>query len=197
MAKALLRAWNAPVVVTTVEIDGVKGTAVRSENTSLSEVRRNADGLTWSQTDKALPMPLNLADASITLAVKASDIERTLNQQPLRITGLSGGKYILRIDGDSVGIFTSEQLASGINLAMLPTPMTKQAADVHALTLKHNNVHLSRWRQVEVALEKDTFAQAKQAMDALDRLEQEIVERQRATAQPKTRRYELRSEARN
>lgn len=194
MAKALLRAWNAPAIVTSVEIEGSRGAVVRSENTVLTELAKNGGILTWSQTDKALPMPLNLADAGIALAVKASDFEQTLNRQPLRIAGLASGKYTVRIDGETVGTFSADQLASGVNLAMLPTPMSKQAAEVHALTLKHNNVHFARWRQVEVPLETDGLTQVKAAMDALDRLEQEIVERQRASAQPKARRYELRQE---
>ena len=69
--------------------------------------------------------------------------------------------------------------------------MARQAAEVHALTLKHNNIHATRWRQVQTGLEKDAPAHMKQAMDALDALEADLIVAQRAAAQPKPHRYEL------
>jgi hypothetical protein len=86
----------------------------------------------------------------------------------------------LKIDGDKVGDFTKEQLAEGVNLAVLPTPMVKQAARVHDLTLKHNDVHFARWRDVQVDLQdyeapagssaqRYRFASEQSAVDALDR----------------------------
>ena len=45
--------------------------------------------------------------------------------------------------------------AEGINLAILPTPMAKQAADVHAMTLKHTNIHNARWRILQTPLADD------------------------------------------
>jgi hypothetical protein len=79
----------------------------------------------------------------------------------------------------------------GINLAVLPTPMLKQASDVHDLTLKHNDIHFTRWRLVQTRLEKDGAAQTGGALDALDKLEQEIIDRQHVAARPRLRRYEL------
>jgi hypothetical protein len=139
-------------------------------------------------------MPLDFKDPGIALAVRASDVETSLNQQTLKVTGLSGARYSLSIDGEPVDAFTKQQLAGGINLAMLPTPMTRQAADVHALTLKHNNIHFARWRQVQVPFEKDALPNATAAMTALDSLEEEVVQKQRAAAQPKAHRFELRPE---
>jgi hypothetical protein len=45
---------------------------------------------------------------------------------------------MLRIDGESAGAFSADQLAAGINLAELSSPMIRQAAEVHNLTPKHN-----------------------------------------------------------
>ena len=36
-------------------------------------------------------------------------------------------------------------------------PMLKQALAVHDLTLKHNNIHFARWREVQVPLEKENL----------------------------------------
>jgi len=163
---------------------------LQSENATVANVD-TVPTLHWTQTDAALPLPIDMSDPVMALAVQSSDVEQALNWQPLKITGLKLGRYGLKIDGASVGSFTSDQLASGINLAMLPTPMAKQAAEVHALTLKHNNVHFARWRSIQVPLEKETLTLKPPAMSALDALEQEIVAQQRAKAQPKPHTFEL------
>jgi hypothetical protein len=82
-------------------------------------------------------------------------------------------------------------LAQGINLAELSTPMTRQAAEVHVLTLRHNNIHAARWRQIQVPLEKDYSAKVSNALNALDELEADIVKQQRAAAFPKARKFEV------
>ena len=184
MAAALLKSWNAPALVTLVEIE--RGKLVKAENTAVT----NIDGLTWTQLDKALPMPVDPRDPVTALAVASSDFVATLNQQTLRVRGLDEGRYTLKIDGDSAGDFTSAQLAEGVNLAALATPMAKQAAEVHALTLKHNNVHFFRWRTLQTVLEADGF-NAGPSEASLDALEEQIVAAQRMAAQPKLRRYEL------
>jgi hypothetical protein len=127
----------------------------------------------------------------LALALRSADVVETLDQQPLSVTGLAAARYTLKIDGEEVGTFTREQLAEGINLAALPTPMTKQAQAVHALTLRHNDVHFVRWRQVQVPLQEERSSRLGKALAALDDLEEEIVREQRAAARPQPHRYEL------
>lgn len=190
MAEGLLKSWNAPATVTAVEIDAAGKQVVRAENTRVSDLRGQGS-LSWTQADRALPMPLDAKDAVLALAVRSSDFVEALNQQPLKVTGLTAASYTLRIDGEAIGKFTSQQLAEGINLAVLATPMAKQAAGVHALTLKHNNIHFARWRQMQVPLADDRLAHKQAALAAVDKLEDDVVAQQRAAAQPKPRRYEL------
>lgn len=189
MAEALLKAWNAPSVVSEVEIDAAAGKAVRANNSKVTGLGQGA--LRWTQEDGALPLPLDMKDPALALAVRSSDVINNLNRQTLRVTGLSAPRYTLKIDNEEIGNFTKEQLGEGINLATLQTPMTKQAAAVHALTLKHNTVHFASWRQVHVPLQESMTPAVKNAMNALDTLETELVRQQRAAAQPKARRYEL------
>ena len=117
-----------------------------------------------------------------------------MNRQILRVTSLPAAKYILRIDGEAIGSFTKEQLAEGINLARAATPMRKQAAEVHALTLKHNKIDNARWRSVQMALADDAPPSMPAALEALDKLEADLMSKQREAAQPKSRRYELTAE---
>jgi lysophospholipase L1-like esterase len=187
MAKALLKAWNAPALVSTVEIDAAASKVTNTENAEVSGL----SDLTWTQTDNALPMPINTRQPGMALVLSSSDVVEALNRQTLRVTNLSGAKYKLSIDGDTVGSFTRDELSTGVNLATLNTPMAKQAADVHALTLKHNNIHFARWRTVETTLADDGIASRHEAMNALDKLEVDLVMKQREIAQPKARKYQL------
>src|SRR5207253_1059499 len=107
-----------------------------------------------------------------------------------KVTGLSGQSYHLKIDGNDVGKFTKDELAKGINLALLPTPMLKQSLAVHQLTLKHNQIHFERWRQVQVPLAhlENTTPEIRKAlqdlMKAIDDREAGVVKEQRASAKP-------------
>jgi hypothetical protein len=145
------------------------------------------------EADEALPLPLPLDKdfKDIGLAIRSSDFVQALDQEPLKVTGLTAARYVLKIDGEKVGDYTREQLAEGINLALESTPMIKQASRVHDLTLKHNNIHFARWREVQIALQDYKLAGEQAAVDALDKLEEQIVQQQRAAAQPIPRHYEL------
>jgi hypothetical protein len=195
MAAELLKAWQAPALVSAVEIDAGSGKVTDARRTKVSELKAGAE-LSWTQLDEALPMPVDMNDSVIALAVKSSDFIQALNQQTLKVTGLSAASYSLKIDGNEVGSFAKEQLAEGINLATRSTPMARQAADVHKLTLQHNNTHFQRWRQIQVtyaAEGKSAKMQqaAKDLMAALDDEEAEQVKQQRAVAQPKPRQFQL------
>jgi lysophospholipase L1-like esterase len=191
MAEALLKSWNAPAIVSDVEVDAARKTAVRQRNATLASIGGEGKAIWWTQTDDALPMAIDTRDAATALAVRSSDVIDALNRQPLKVRGLAAGSYTLKIDEETAGSFSADQLASGINLATLPTPMARQAAQVHALTLRHNNLHATRWRQVQVPLEKEAAPHLLKALDALDELETDLIKAQRAAAQPKPRKFEL------
>ena len=82
-------------------------------------------------------------------------------------------------------------LFTGVNLALLPTPMASQALDVHALTLKRNQIHYERWRHVQVPMQDLKSERLQTALDGLDALEADLIDQQRAAAQPRPRHYEL------
>ena len=190
MAEALLKAWNAPAQVSSVEIDAAAKRVLRAENTAVTGLNV-ADNLNWTETDRAIPLPLDWQDKALALAVQCSDVVEALDQQLLRVTGLTTDRYALKIDGEDVGVFTRQQLEAGLNLAVLPTPMAKQALSVHELTLSHNQIHFARWRELQVPLANQPYRHLQPAMETLDKLEAEIITKQRATAQPKPRKYEL------
>ena len=193
MAEALLKAWGAPSVVSDVSIDATGKKVTRAQNTKVSDLQNGAT-ISWTQNDEALPFPLDTSNPQMALALKSSDFMESLNREPLQVTGLTAPRYTLSIDGNEVGNFSREDLATGVNLATLATPMTDQAQDVHRLTLKHNDQHFWRWRTIQVPLQ-DHSADVQKAqgplLKALDDEEAQTVALQRAAAQPKPHRFEL------
>jgi hypothetical protein len=133
-----------------------------------------------------------LKDGPTALAVRSSDVVAGLDRQIVKAVGLDAEKYTLSIDGTAVGDFTKGELAEGVNLATLATPMLAQANDVHRLTNRRAKAHNDRWRSIQVPYSgyANTPGFAK-ALEGLDALEAEIRVEQRAAAQPKPHRFEL------
>ena len=157
MAAALLKVWNGPSVVTAVEINAAQKQVEQQQNTEVTALL-GSENFEWDQRDKALPMPLDLKNEVMRLAIRSSDFLETLDQETLKVIGLKAPRYQLKIDGRNVGVFTNDQMAAGINLAELLTPMLKQALEVHELTLKHNSIHAARWQELQVGLAQDVDA---------------------------------------
>jgi lysophospholipase L1-like esterase len=190
MAEALLKAWHAPALVSDVTIDARTSTFA-AKNAKLDALKTGQQ-ISWTATEAALPLPIDPKDKLMDLAVRSSDLIEALDQEMLRVTGLTSGTWDLKIDGLSAGSFSTEDLSKGINLATLSTPMLRQSLDVHALTLKHNNIHFMRWRTIQTGLAADASPYTKQnAMLVLDQLDNELVAEQRAMAQPKPHHYAL------
>lgn len=195
MAECLLRAWDAPAIVSEVSLDVSDGkvTVAKVDNTKISDATAG-DIISWKQFDKALPMPINMNDAETVLAVNSSDFVEKLNQQPLRVSGLKAPYYELSIDGESMGTFTKEEFASGINLTTLPTPMLKQATEVHRLTLLRADIHNYRWRNVQVPydnLSGKIADQLKDTIKALDDADASAAKMQRTAAKPAVHTFTL------
>ncbi|HMJ63188.1 MAG TPA: hypothetical protein VK493_15565, partial [Bryobacteraceae bacterium] len=148
------------------------------------------------QTDEALPLPFAqmLAadrDHTLALAIGSSDVTEALNQQILRVNGLAGGSYKLTIDGQTAGTWSGTELANGVNLAVLDTPMSSQAMEVRDLTVKRIDVHQQRWRALQVPLQNLDIAHLPDALKTLDSVEAEVITRQRARAQPRPHAFQL------
>ena len=84
----------------------------------------------WSEKEDALPLPLTRDNATQKVLFDLTDIEKELDEEPLTVSGLEAGRYVLAIDGNPVGTFTDEELKGGVNLADFPTPMFHQAQRV-------------------------------------------------------------------
>ncbi len=130
------------------------------------------------------------------MIVKFMKMYQQLDTEILKVGGLQASSYSLAIDGESVGTFTREQLAAGVNLAEYETPMMNQADKVLALVWKEEDVRFFGWRAVQVPLWNDATPGMREAVDQLlAKLGEEqtaLAAQASADAQPRTWRYELR-----
>jgi len=189
MAEGLLKAWNAPDVVSQVEIDAKAGTFAGT-NAVVKEFA-TGNSIAWTQQDEALPFPLDLDDKVTGLALASSDFLDALDRQIVKVSNLTAAEYTLKIDGQDVGTFTKEQLAAGVNLGGVKTPMWQQARQVLDHIRTHNDAHNVRWRVLSEATYGEYEAAYQEAHQAIGSLEAEVVKKIHATAQPKPHRFEL------
>jgi hypothetical protein len=197
MAEQLLKAWNARPIVSSVFIDA-SGSVPKLQFADFAQISdlKGGNGVQWTEQDNSLPLPFAEWTSGgngtlMNLAIHSSDVTEALNQEPLRVTGLKSGSYTLLIDGTNVGNFSSADLANGVNLALLNTPMSQQANEVYQLTIDHTTIHNDRWRHIQTSLAKYTLPQTKAAMDSLDQLEAAVIAKQRETAQPRAHTFRL------
>ena len=189
MAAALLKSWHAPSIVSTLEIDAVRGRVENARNTQVSDFDKKS--LSWVECDDALPLPIDWTDPVMSLAAHSSDVIDSLDQQLLKVKGLTAPRYTLKIDGEAVGTWSRDEWQRGVNLASISTPMTLQALDVYHLALRHYEVHRVRWQGLQVPLWHENSPQVREALNTLDGLEDDLIAQERAAALPRSHRYEL------
>ena len=199
MAEDLLRAWGARPIVSSVFIDasGATATVTKAEFATVTNLSGPSHLLKWTETDEALPLPLSqwreipLDGAAVGLVLEVSDFAAALNQQLLQVTGLIPGVYALEIDGETAGVFNNENLAAGINLGSLKTPMSAQAMEVYRITTKRGDIQHDRWRDVQIPLAKYTLAQKEMTVLSMNLLGEEVSRLQRRMAEPKPHSFSL------
>lgn len=197
IAEAVLKAWHADPLVASVNIDAgsakPKVTATHAKVTDL----RMENGLHWTELDAGLPLPFVQwqtmwgGGPTVGLTVQSSDLMSALNQEPLQVSGLKRGVYRLTIDEQEIGTFNNTELAQGINLATLKTPMTEQAMSVYQTLTEHVDLHYARWRHIEVPLTGVSSELKSKTMQDLDSLEEEVSAQERQQAQPKAHAFSL------
>ena len=188
MAMALLKSWNAPALVTSVELDAGSAAVRDSANTTVSGLARAAGGLSWTQLDKALPLPIALGNGNVDLTNTLAPLYRDLDQETLRVTGLQPGNYELRIDGRKIADFSAADLGKGINLAEYNTPMQGQAFGVMLDAMRRNNLH---WERLPVFTAQPPLPDQQAALNFISGMEAREEQAERSDAQPKARKYEL------
>lgn len=131
MTWIILKAQGATPIVNEIEIQTFKDGAsiTKGNQVKVTDLKGSTSGpISFQALSKALPFPIS-ADADPVLSLLP--IEKDLNQEVLRITGLQEGNYELLIEGKVVAKHHANEWAKGINLGMnRTTPQNLQAQEV-------------------------------------------------------------------
>ena len=145
MAYLFLKAQGfAGKEVANVEINADKKQIVKSDNCTVSNIKKIGKDLSFDYLAEALPYPLDTIargwgqKKSQAEATKVVPFMDEMNREILKVSGLKG-RYKLLIDDEEIGVWSANDLAEGINLAAeSKTPQYQQA-----LTVMHLNEY--RW----------------------------------------------------
>jgi lysophospholipase L1-like esterase len=194
MAEALLKAWHAPSLVSSVTIDGHDAKATDVQNASVTDLKREkkTDAVQWTEVENALPLPLPLSatDPVADAALEASGIEAALDREMLTVTGLTQGSYALTIDDQPVATFTADALSHGVNLARMATPMLRQSQTL-AWETDHRNWLENQLFTVSAGTFEHPEAAPQPEQQAMQQAVATSITQQQKDAQPVTHRFAL------
>jgi len=147
MALALLTDINTDPIVSAIDIVRKHDKwSVKAENGTLSNVKNSADKISFTFTANSLPW---VVPAEAALGYRITDAGRKMSCETIRIVGLKGGDYELRIDGKTVGTYSHVQFASGVELQdNSNTPQYAQAMKVAMLNKQKNDEAVTPMRDL-------------------------------------------------
>lgn len=153
MASIILQGLHAPAVVSSVSLDAAGHSIMESRGCKVAwQDSSEEDVLQFKRTDDALPWPM-LDDPKVELAMKIPgfDPATTLNKYGLAVTGLKAASYTLSIDGHPIGVYSSNDLAAGINLGFVKQgPIYDQTQALLKAVMAKNALYFNRWRSVQI-----------------------------------------------
>ncbi|MBG9378527.1 SGNH/GDSL hydrolase family protein [Panacibacter sp. DH6] len=170
---------NKPVADISINASGNK--VNKAENCTITNVVGSGKKLSFNYLAKSLPYPLDTIPRGWMETKRQSDalayipFMQEFNKEQLQVAALQPAKqYKLNIDGKTVGTFSGEQLASGINMAAITTtPQYKQALALMYLNEERWEIErrfrMYYWLQFSFFRDKGLlFADNEAALDTLD-----------------------------
>lgn len=180
MAYLFLKAQGfAGKEVANVEINADKKQTVKSDNCTISNIKKIGKDLSFDYLAEALPYPLDTIargwgqKKSQAEATKVVPFMDEMNREILKVSGLKG-QYKLLIDNEEIGVWSANDLAKGINLAAeSKTPQYQQALTVMHLNEYRWEIERSfreyAWTQFAFFQQKGLlFANNRKAIDVMD-----------------------------
>jgi len=126
MMHLFLRSQMPESMVSSVTLDAATKSVIEAKNGSIAGVTGDDGRIEFTFKANALPFPIPAG-----LDPKRSiEFGKQFNSDILRVLGLNPGRYELRIDGESTGFFSGDELKEGVDLATIDTPQMRQAAVV-------------------------------------------------------------------
>jgi len=138
MACAILNDMVKKLPVSRTVVSETNGqTSAKATNGTVTNFNSDSSKISFTLTAGALPwvLPPDAAEG-----VKLTNAGHRFSAERLIIHSLKSGKYDLKIDGQSVGTYTADQLEAGIELeGNEKTPQYQQALQVALLNKKRND----------------------------------------------------------
>jgi hypothetical protein len=146
MTYLFLKAQQVPAEVSHLAIDARDRRVVTERNGRAGRMKNHYNGFEFEWLERALPFPI---DDGAAPALALVPFMADLNQETLQVTGLRPGHYLLQIDDDDIRVYSTAELAAGVNLALESvTPQARQAAQVMELLKQRANVVTERLRRI-------------------------------------------------
>jgi len=139
--------------VADITVDASTGKVLNAGNCSITALANSKQKLQFTYLAKALPFPVDTiprmwnSNSKQSDALKLIPFSEELNQEKLQVKGLDKASYVVRVDETIIDKFSSDELASGINLALyMNTPQYRQAIQVRELNQERMEIE-KRLRQ--------------------------------------------------
>lgn len=149
MAFAILKGLDAPAEVSSVAIDFAAGQVVEAKGCAVRELKKEGSRLEFSRIDEGRPINFGLFGA---LQFRFVPVHDQLNRYMLAVKGLPPGRYEIRAEDRPIGSFTSQQLATGLNMSSLTPnawqpggPWDAEATVLARLTEARNELALAQF----------------------------------------------------
>lgn len=189
MAAALLNDLGAEGFVSSVVIDG--GKVVEAKGCTVEGMKAGGDTLAFDRLDESIPFPI---PDSARAVVPLYPTILKLSQYGLKVTGLPGERYELKINGKPVATLTAKELARGVNLAAYGKgALADQGKEVlNAVAAKE--VLVGQWRGLSRTIsmsKKPEGGKDAEALAALTKKVEAADAKIRKAAQPRKLHFEL------
>ncbi len=195
MAAALLKDLGADGFVSSATVDAA-GQVAEAKGCKIDELKVDGSRLVFDRLDECLPFPIP-DEARAVLSIDPTILE--MSRYTLKVTGLKGGRYELKINAVPTATLTAKDLEAGVNLTDLgPSATAKQVNPIAAqgkavLGAVSNKAGLvSQWRGLsQKAHVAGAAAELKDQLAKLTRQVEEADARVREAARPQNLRFEL------
>jgi lysophospholipase L1-like esterase len=152
MGMLILKGMNAPSLIATLQFDVKDSTVknIRAYRCEVKDAKASLDGIvSFDRLSEALPCPIEPEGEQAQRFLGVVNFADEINRDMLKIAGLTGKAYELKINGVSIGIYLADELAQGVNIAEpMKGPLWDQARAVAQATLERQAAHYTKWRNV-------------------------------------------------
>jgi lysophospholipase L1-like esterase len=195
MAAALLKDLGAQGFVSSATVDAA-GKVTDSKGCTIDAVKAEDGKLVFDRLDECVPFPIP-EEARAVLPLYPTILD--LSQYTLKVTGLKGNSYLLKINGVPTATLTAKELETGVNLtAFGPNPQSKEVNPVAAqgkailAAVAAKEAIVGGWRGLsQKAHAKDAAPELKDQLTAMTKKVEEADVKIREAAKPQKLHFEI------